>query len=293
MSTAQEIWTIKDVLTWSIGFLQKSGSESPRLDAEVLLAESLSCRRLDLYLTYDKPLEVTERNRYKDLIRRRAQGEPVAYITGKRDFFGLTLNVSPKTLIPRPDTETLVEAVLDKTAKDSLLRVLDIGTGTGCIALALKNERKGWDVSGWDISPEALLIAESNALKHELNVPFFAVDALNPSTWAFAARQKFDVIVSNPPYICESEVADMNASALKFEPRSALFADDNGLQFYALFAQKLPDLLSENGKVFLEIGFRQRDAVCSLLEEAGWREVRSLKDLSGHDRVVTASSPLL
>jgi release factor glutamine methyltransferase len=292
MSSAQEIWTIKDVLTWSSGFLQKSGSESPRLDAELLLAESLGCRRLDLYLSYDKPLETIERGRYKDLIRRRARGEPVAYITGKKDFFGLTLNVSAATLIPRPDTETLVEAALDNTSKTSSLCVLDIGTGTGCIALALKNERRGWAVSGWDFSPEALLIAESNAQKHGLSVSFSEVNALDPSSWPRVDSQKFDVIVSNPPYISESEQAEMNNSALKFEPKSALFAKHDGLEFYSVFARGLPDLLVPNGKVFLEIGFRQRDAVCSILDGAGWRDVRCLKDLSGHDRVVTANSPL-
>lgn len=290
MTTAQEVWTIKDVLTWSIGFLQKSGSESPRLDAELLLAESLACRRLDLYLGYDKPLEITERNRYKDMIRRRAQGEPVAYITGKRDFFGLTLNVSPATLIPRPDTETLVEAALEKTDKSSSLRVLDIGTGTGCIALALKKERPLWSLEAWDISPEALLVAESNAALHDLDVAFQRCDALDETIWT-ADRQKFDVVVSNPPYIARGEEADMSASTLKFEPKNALFAEDEGLRFYASFARNLPRILVPKGKVFLEIGFWQRDAVCSLLIEAGWTSVRSLKDLSGHDRVVTAEAP--
>lgn len=290
MTTVQEVWTIKAVLGWSIGFLQKSGSESPRLDAELLLAESLGCRRIDLYLAFDKPLQVTERNLYKDMIRRRAQGEPVAYITGKKDFFGLTLNVSSATLIPRPDTETLVEAVLETSDKTKALRVLDIGTGTGCIALALKNECPLWELEGWDVSREALSIAEANAQKLGLSISICEVDVLNSSQWPNQC-QKFDIIVSNPPYISAREVGDMNISALKYEPKSALFAEDDGLLFYHFFARKMQQLLVPNGKFFLEIGFRQRDAVCSLLEKAGWVSVQSLTDLSGHDRVVSAFAP--
>lgn len=290
MSTAQEIWTIKDVLTWSIGYLTKSGSETPRLDAELLLSESLSCRRLDLYTGFDKPLQVAERNRYKDLIRRRAQGEPVAYITGKKDFFGLTFQVTPATLIPRPDTETLVESALDKTGKSENLRVLDIGTGTGCIALALKKERPNWMLEAWDVSEEALRVAKVNADSLSLEVLFREVDVLNKESWP-TDRQDFDIIVSNPPYISRAEVKDMNSSALNYEPKSALFAEREGLEFYEFFAQQISDLLAPNGKLFLEIGFRQRDAVCSLLESAGWASVKCLKDLSGHDRVVTALAP--
>jgi release factor glutamine methyltransferase len=287
---SQEIWTIKDVLSWSIGFLQKSGSESPRLDAELLLAEALECRRLDLYLDYSKPLEQSERNRYKDMIRRRAQGEPVAYITGRRDFFGLTFNVSASTLIPRPETEHLVEHMLENTAKDSVMRVLDIGTGTGCIALTLKHHRPNWTIEAWDVSPEALAIAHSNAASLKLDVEFLEVDALSVEAWGLD-RQKFDMIVSNPPYIASSETSVMNASAIKFEPHRALFAEKNGLIFYSSFATNLPRILQAKGKVFLEIGYAQGSAVSSLLDEAGWTDIVCHKDLSGHDRVVIASSP--
>ncbi len=290
MST-QEIWTIKDVLNWSVGFLAKSGSETPRLDAELLLSDSLGCRRLDLYLGFDKPLLVPERNRYKDLIRRRAAGEPVAYITGKRDFFGLSFHVSPATLIPRPDTETLVEKILEHYPKSSRLRVLDIGTGTGCIALSLKKERPDWEITAWDISEEALLVAKKNSEDLGLALDLYKVDALDSSTWPNLS-QKFDIVVSNPPYIAEDERVDMNESALKFEPKAALFAPDQGLKFYVFFAQNLPLILNPEGKVFLEIGFRQRDAVCSLLENAAWSSVASFKDLSGHDRVVMGAAPV-
>lgn len=288
----QEIWTIKDVLAWSIGFLQKSGSESPRLDAELLLAEALECRRLDLYLEYSKPLEQSERNRYKDMIRRRAQGEPVAYITGRRDFFGLSFNVSPSTLIPRPETEHLIEQVLEATSrdKDKALRVLDIGTGTGCLAITLKHHRPSWTVEAWDISSDALMIAQSNAAKHNLEIEFRDVDALEPKVWG-RDRQKFDIIVSNPPYIASNETDVMSPSAIKFEPHAALFAEKNGLAFYSTFAAHLPEILQANGKVFLEIGYRQRAEVSSLLEGAGWTDCLCHKDLSGHDRVLVATRP--
>ncbi|MBC7660381.1 MAG: peptide chain release factor N(5)-glutamine methyltransferase [Chitinophagaceae bacterium] len=286
----QEIWTIKDVLSWSIGFLQKSGSESPRLDAELLLAEALECRRLDLYLDHLKPLEQSERNRYKDMIRRRAHGEPVAYITGHRDFFGLTFNVSPSTLIPRPETEHLIESILENTAKDSVLHVLDIGTGTGCLAIALKHHRPLWTVEAWDNSTDALAIAASNVNKLSVDVELRHVNALAHNAWD-TDRQKFDIVVSNPPYIAQEERGVMSPSAIKFEPHSALFAEKNGLTFYAAFAANLPRIMQAKGKVYLEIGYQQRNAVFSLLEEAGWAELLCIKDLSGHDRVVIATAP--
>ncbi len=287
---AGEIWTIKDVLSWSIGFLERSGSETPRLDAELLLCEALSCRRLDLYLEYAKPLEQVERNRYKDMIRRRAQGEPVAYITGRRDFFGLTFDVSPATLIPRPETEHLIETVLQQNPKGETLHVLDIGTGTGCLALTLKRQRPEWLLEAWDVSPEALLVAASNAAKLGLEAELREVDALRPETWD-TNRQKFDVIVSNPPYIAASEKDVMSRSALQFEPHGALFAQDDGFAFYRTFARFLPRILREKGKVYLEIGFRQRTAVFSILEDAGWSDLECIKDLSGHDRIVVARAP--
>ncbi len=288
----QEIWTIKDVLSWSIGFLQKSGSDSPRLDAELLLAEALECRRLDLYLDYSKPLHHDERERYKLMIRRRAQGEPVAYITGHRDFFGLRFHVSPATLIPRPETEHLIELVLAATAKDPTqnLRVLDIGTGTGCLAVALKHHRPSWTVEAWDLSKDALLIAQSNALSNSVDIELRQVDALDAQVWD-KDRQKFDIIVSNPPYISVDETAVVSPAALRFEPHAAIFAEKNGLMFYECFARTLPGILQAKGKVFLEIGYQQRSAVSSLLEEAGWTDLLCHKDLSGHDRVVVATSP--
>jgi len=286
----QDIWTIKDVLSWSIGFLQKSGSDSPRLDAELLLAEALECRRLDLYLDYSKPLHQDERNRYKEMIRRRAQGEPVAYITGHRDFFGLTFNVSAATLIPRPDSELLIELLLADTAKDSTLRVLDIGTGTGCLAVALKHHRPNWTVEAWDISPEALAIAASNVARNKVEVELREVNGLDQASWG-KDRQTFDIIVSNPPYIAAHETSVMSPSTIKYEPHTALFAENNGLRFYQYFAQNLPSVLAPKGKVYLEIGYQQRAAVSSLLEEAGWTDLLCQKDLSGHDRVVVATAP--
>jgi release factor glutamine methyltransferase len=275
---SEQIWTIKDVIDWSIPFLKEKGSPSARLDA-------------DLYLDHHKPLNTEERSAFRDRIRRRSQGEPVAYILGRKDFYGHEFRVGPATLIPRPETEHLVEQVLKSFPDDTELTGLDVGTGTGCIAISLKKARPHWNLSAWDVSQEALQVAAQNAENLEATITLEHKDALKAQNWADQGNA-FDFIVSNPPYIAPSERPELPVSVVKFEPALALFADAGGLIFYQTLAEKAVQSLRRGGKIFLEIGSSQASDVCLLLEESGWQNIAVHQDLAGLDRVVTATAPL-
>ena len=289
--TAQ-VWTIKDVIQWSNTYLGQAGSDTPRLDAELLLAHSLDCRRLDLYLDHHKPLSPEERKVYRELIRRRATGEPIAYILAYKEFYGLRFVVNRHTLIPRPDTETLVEQLLAFIPVDATWKGLDIGTGSGCIALTIKKLRPSCNLQAWDVSSEALEIAELNSEQLAAPVSFELRDALQQSSW-ISLKEPLDFIVSNPPYIAPEERSGLGASVIDFEPEAALFAQEQGLQFYKVFAQQAIRVLKPGGKIFLEVGYQQADAVSLLLESYGWSDIVRYRDLGGHDRVIEATCPPL
>lgn len=284
----EQVWTIKDVIQWSSNFLKSAGSESPRLDAELLLAKVLDCRRLDLYLEHHKPLLSGERKGYRELIKRRASGEPVAYILGTKDFFGFSFRVNSHTLIPRPDTELLVEKILENFPASVAWQGLDIGTGTGCIAISIKKMRPDAEIWAWDKSPEALEVARQNSEHLEAPVRYREVDALHSDNWQ-ASELRFDFIVSNPPYISPKEKEILSPSVKNFEPEIALFAADDGLVFYKAIAHYAPKRLQAGGKIFLEVGHRQAHEVCSILESSGWNGISTHRDLAGHERVIVAS----
>ncbi len=286
----QKIWTIKDVIDWSIPFLKEKGSLTARLDTELLLCDVLSCRRLDLYLDHHKPLNADEKQAFRDRIRRRSQGEPVAYILGRKEFYGHEFEVGPATLIPRPETEHLIEILLQSFAEDAAPVGIDIGTGSGCIAITLKKERPQWQIEAWDLSRDALAVAARNADRLSAPVHFRLQDALASQSWV-DRPQAFDFIVANPPYIAPSEKPDLPISVSRFEPAMALFAEERGLIFYRIFAQEAAQSLRQGGKIFLEIGSGQASDVSLLLEAAGWQNVRVQQDLAGLDRVVSAVVP--
>jgi release factor glutamine methyltransferase len=288
---SEQIWTIKDVIDWSIPYLKEKGSPSARLDAELLLSDVLACRRLDLYLDHHKPLNQQERSAFRDRIRRRSMGEPVAYILGRKEFFGHEFSVGPATLIPRPETEHLLEVLLNGFPEDTELAGLDVGTGTGCIAISLKKARPHWSIKAWDISPEALGVAARNAEKLEAPIELELKDALQDQSWS-AMPHAFDFIASNPPYIAASERSELPDSVVRYEPALALFAEEKGLIFYRTLAQKAARSLRKGGKIFLEIGSTQASDVSLLLEESGWQDITVHQDLAGLDRVVTARAPL-
>jgi release factor glutamine methyltransferase len=281
--------TIDAMIRWSTKFLESKSFVSPRLDTELLLCHILGCRRIDLYLRFDQPLSRKELSDYKAVLIRRLHHEPVAYILGYKDFMALKFKVEPSVLIPRPETECLVERVLEFTRdnKNEPLRILEMGTGSGCIGISLLHELPQSHLLGWDISKEAIRISQDNAVLNGIEpsrFEFQSKDALSEKSWMELG--KFDIIISNPPYISAKEKELLSPSVIKFEPELALIADQEGLAFYNCFAKHARPCLSERGKMFFEIGANQAQEVCSVLTSYGWRNIEVRKDYSRHDRIV-------
>jgi release factor glutamine methyltransferase len=266
--------------------LDAAGSPSARRDAEVLLCHVLGVDLAWLYTWGDREAPILERARYEALVAARVVGKPVAYLTGKREFWGLVLSTAPDTLIPRPDTETLVEAALD-LGRGPVGRLLDLGTGTGAIALAFASERPGWAVRGVDISPAAVALARQNAERLCIdNVDF------RQSDWFSAlAGEVFELVVANPPYIAEDD-PHLASGDLRFEPRSALVSADQGLADLCRLAQGARRHLAPGGWVLLEHGHTQAARVRDILLEEGFLEVASVEDLGGHERVSLGRQPV-
>jgi len=290
---AAQPWTIQRIIVWSTNFLTDKGTDTPRLDAELLLCAVLQCKRIQLYMNFDKPVTVSERDAYKVLLRRRAANEPIAYILGEKEFMGLTFKVNRDVLIPRPDTEILVEAALAFLKSRASKHILDIGTGSGCIPISLA---KLGQASGtaWDLSDAALAVASGNAEAHGItDICFGRVDALSADAFEqrAAALHGYDLIISNPPYISVAERDGLAASVREFEPHAALFAAEDGLLFYRVIAERCSSQLKADGKLMFEIGWTQGRAVTEILSERGWSQLQVIKDLAGRDRVVIATPP--
>lgn len=261
------------------GEARLAGGDSPRLDAEVLLGHALGKPRQYLYAWPDTPLEAAALECYRGLIGRRAAGEPVAYLSGHRGFWNLDLAVSPAVLVPRPETELLVELTLGQLPA-SHQRVADLGTGSGAIALALAGERPAWRIVATDASEEALAVARANAARLGFgNVEFHAGD------WCDALpRGPFDAILSNPPYI-DAEDPHLGRGDLRFEPRSALVAGDGGLADIRQIAGAARAFLRTGGWLLLEHGYTQGEAVRDILAGVGYRDVATHHDLAGQERI--------
>ncbi|MDR6643017.1 release factor glutamine methyltransferase [Luteibacter sp. 1214] len=254
-----------------------------RLEAELLLAHVLGVNRAWFFAHADDELGADATAAFGELVRRRAEGEPVAYITGTRDFWSMTLEVGPATLIPRPETELLVELVLNRLPAGG--RVLDLGTGSGAIALAVAKERRDASVTAVDFSEPALLVARRNAERHGLQRVRFAA-----SDWyAAVGDERFDVIVSNPPYI-ESSDAHLGLGDLRFEPASALASGEDGLDDIRRIASGASAHLVDGGWLLMEHGWNQGDAARALLEREGLTDVFTAQDLEARDRVSGAKS---
>jgi release factor glutamine methyltransferase len=268
--------TIRDLLDQG---RRRIDSDSARLDSEVLLAFCLQRNRSYLYAWPEKGVDAAQREHYLALIARRCNGEPIAYLTGQREFWSLNLRVDTSTLIPRPETERLVEIALQLVSGD--VRVLDLGTGTGAIALALAKERPRWQILGVDKNPDAVALAEENACRHQLAHARFA-----QSDW-FAQidpAQRFDLIVSNPPYIDAGD-PHLHEGDVRFEPLSALVAAGNGLADLATIAQTATDFLAHGGWLLMEHGFAQGIAVRAELDRHGYAAITTWCDDGGRERV--------
>ena len=263
-------------------------SDTAQLDAELLLAFVLDKPRSYLYTWPDRTVEQAQAERYLTLLERRKQGEPVAYLLGRQGFWTLDLEVAEHTLIPRADTELLVEATLALGAADAPLQVLDLGTGSGALALALASERSLWQVTGVDRIESAVALAQRNQQQLQLtNVQFLV------SHWFSAiAGQRYDLIVSNPPYIADND-PHLQQGDVRFEPLSALVSGADGLDDIRLIITQAPSCLLADGWLLLEHGFDQAHAVRELLCQAGFVDVASQRDLSGHERISLGRLPSL
>ena len=274
-------YTIGELINLSAGYLQEKGCSSPRLDAELLLGHVLGLERLDLYLNFDKPLNADEVAAYRTLIGRRGQRIPVAYLTGQREFYSLPLQVSEGVLIPRPETEFVVDKGLELLEPGIPTEILELGTGSGAIALALACQDPGFRVTAVDVSPAALAVARANAERLEVQnqITFVESDLFQKISGTYK------VICSNPPYIKKSELSAL-APEVAAEPALALDGGVDGLDFYRRIFNQAASFLEQPGFVVLEIGWDQAGDVRRLGEEAGFTWLETVKDYGGHDRVV-------
>ena len=278
-----ETWTIRRVLEWTRGHFEKQDIDEPRLTAEQLLGHVLSIARVKLYMDLDRPLSKDELATYRALIQRRLTGEPTQYLVGFREFYGRRFAVDARVLIPRPETELLVQAALNALPKDAPCRVLDLCTGSGCIAVSIAAERPQASVWAADLMPTALEVARANAttLGVDARVTFFEGDLFAP----VPAGATFDVIVSNPPYVKSGEIAGLQKDVQK-EPRAALDGGPDGLRLLERVITGALPRLKPGGLLALEIGEDQGNAVSELMTRSGYRDVKVEKDLARHDRLV-------
>lgn len=281
--------TVRDILQRSSAYLAERGVDSPALSAQLVLGKALGLSRLDLLLQSDRPLGEAELAAARDLLRRRGRGEPAAYILGEKEFFGLAFAVTPAVLIPRPETECVVEEAEGLFPRDGALDFVDLGTGSGCLAVALAVRfplARGLAV---DQSAEALAVAQGNAGRHGVadRVRFVRGDFADLAALGVAPGTR-DLVAANPPYVSEAEYAKVSREVRDFEPRAALVPGPTGLEAVAALAPAALAALRPGGALILEMGAAQAAAVREILSGAGFARVRVRRDLAGRDRVAVA-----
>jgi release factor glutamine methyltransferase len=284
---ADGTWTVGKIIDWTTGHLKKHGSESPRLEAEILLAHARGCPRIQLYVQYNELLTDDQRTAMRDLVKRRAQAEPVAYLVGHREFFALDFRVTPDVLIPRPETETLVLQSIAAVKSIPNARILDMGTGSGCIAVATAVNVPAASVTAVDISSQALDVAKDNASRHAVaeRIRFLEGDLFAP----LSTDDQFDLIVSNPPYVADGEMETLPADIRRHEPALALKAGQQGLDVISRLVAEAPSRLAPGGSLLIEISPEQAPAVTGLVHASGkFESPRTIKDSGGLERVVMA-----
>lgn len=277
--------TVLESIKLSTDFLAGKGIESPRTNAELLLADIIECKRLDLYLLFDRPLSRVEIDRYREFIKRRGKFEPLQYILGKIEFYGLELIVNKSVLIPRPETEILVENIINQFSNEENLKILDVGCGSGNISIALAVHLVSADILTTDISEEALQLAQVNAEKNNVSnrIKFLNHDILKNDLNNF---QMFDIIVSNPPYVSNENFSSLQREIKDFEPRTAVTDESDGYTFYRTIANKASTKLIAKGKLFFEIAQGQSDEVIKIMIENHFMNIKVIKDYQKIDRIV-------
>jgi release factor glutamine methyltransferase len=286
--TAEKPWTVGELLNWTAKYLAEKGTEFPRLDAEVLLAQALGCKRIDLYGSkFSDIADAEARQRYKDLIRRRLEGCPVAYLVGRKEFSALEFEVTPDVLIPRPDSELVVMECLRLSKNMREPRIVDIGTGSGSLAIAVARGHSGAKVTAIDLSAEALAVAQRNAGRHGVQerLLFLEGDLFSP----LAADERFDFVISNPPYIPHEDLEKLPSGVRDFEPHRALDGGPGGFVVFDRLIDQARQHLRPGGYLIVEIGApqevkaREKISVHSEYKLAG-----TIHDYSGHPRVLRA-----
>jgi len=277
--------TVLHALTKSTDYLKKKGIESPRMNAELLLADILKCKRLELYLMYDRPLTEKELTKYREYLKRRSTFEPAQYIIGTVEFYGLEFNVSPAVLIPRPETEILVETMINSVNYEDELRVMDIGSGSGNISIATAVNLPNAYVTGIEISKSAIAVAEKNLIKYDLNkrVSFLNYDILSVNKAEFS---DFDIIVSNPPYVSKGDYDKVQKEIINYEPNFAVTDFHDGFKFYRKIISLTAQILKPSGKIFLEIAQGQSQKINEIMKENNFKEISIVQDYQKIDRVI-------
>jgi release factor glutamine methyltransferase len=287
LTSAQQpnVWTVESLLRWATDDFRARGIETPRLDAELLLARALGATRIQLFIDAKRPLDEGELARMRELVKRRRAREPVAYILGEREFYGRSFRVDRRVLVPRPDTETLIEVALERTRAVSMsMRALDLCTGSGCVAITLARERPTALVAATDLSDDALAVARENALRlGAYNVAFRRGDLFA----AVDAACRFDVVTANPPYVPAGEVASLQPEIREHEPRLALEGGDDGLAVLRRIVAEAPPHLASGGVLAVEVGAGEAPAVVALFERAGYDAVEVRRDYARIERVVS------
>ncbi len=288
--TEQESWTIGRLLQWTTGYLKERGADTPRLDAEVLLAHACGCKRIELYTRFEEVPGEQVRAAFRELVRRRAEGMPVAYLVGRREFYSLSFRVTPDVLIPRPETEFLLIRLLDLAAERlpaQRLEIADVGTGSGVIAICAARKLPGCRVTAIDASPAALAVARANAEEHgvQRQIEFIEGDLLS----SLPQVERFDFIVSNPPYVAEGEFPALPRDVRDYEPRAALVGGPTGKEVIARLIPQAAARLVAGGWLLVEVSPMIEPAVRDLLAAEPQFQVQpTIKDLQGLPRVVQA-----
>lgn len=282
-------WTVRDLMKFSIEHLLRHGFDEARLTVELLLSHALECQRIQLYTRFDQPLSKEELKSFRTLFERRLRQEPVQYIIGSAGFMGMQFRVDPRVLIPRPETETLVEQtmlVCGRRAEEESISVLEIGTGSGNIAISLAKLVRGIQVTTIDVSRLSLELARENAAVHQVTdrVTIREMSLFDPLTELL--KEKFDLLVSNPPYVSAADWETLAPEIREHEPREAVSDTKDGLEFYRRIAQVAGGILRPSGRVLVEVGFGQAERVHGIFNEAGLKDLSTANDLQGIPRVV-------
>ncbi|MEX0819129.1 MAG: peptide chain release factor N(5)-glutamine methyltransferase [Pirellulaceae bacterium] len=285
-----EAWTVGRLLQWTTDFLKQKDSTSPRLDAEVLLATARNCQRIELYTAFDEQPTEAIRDKFRSLVRRRAEGEPVAYLVGHREFYSLAFQVTRDVLIPRPETELLVVALLDAAkelgVRQSSLSIADVGTGSGIVAICAAKHLPNCNVTAIDISTKALAVAQANIETHGVGE---RVELVESDLFSQVDDRQFDLIASNPPYVSEPEMQELRSEVASYEPHLALCGGPTGTEIIRRLVPAAAERLAPGGYMLLEVSPMIEQQIHQIIEEHGGFETpRTLVDMAGLPRVVVA-----